>query len=116
MKKSFVSALLVSATLLASTQAHALSTVATTARLTVETIALSVLSSASSQASSISSSDDYKIIIAAQDDAANMVASNGQIRGQALLQAFEVIRAKNPALEASDMQLAEVVLKIGSMK
>ena len=53
---------------------------------------------------------DSKIIQQAQDDAAYFVATNGDVRGVRLSQALELIRKSNPALEASDLALANKIL------
>lgn len=57
-----------------------------------------------------SSTSDYKIIKAARDDAASFVATQGAIRGVHLEAALPHIRTQQPALEATDMQLAEAIL------
>lgn len=56
------------------------------------------------------SSGDEKIVLAAREDAASFVASRGEIRGAHLESALQVIRAKAPALQASDLELAEAIL------
>ncbi|MET3716295.1 uncharacterized protein (TIGR02448 family) [Pseudomonas sp. PvP001] len=53
---------------------------------------------------------DHKLIIAAQDDAGSFVASEGGIRGPYLEAAIQKVRAQNPGLEASDMDLANAIL------
>lgn len=52
------------------------------------------------------------VIIAARDDAAEFLATSGVVRSVKLNKAFEMIRANNPGLEASDLQLAEAILEI----
>lgn len=59
-----------------------------------------------------SSFRDDKIVRAARDDAASFVASNGDIRGAKLESAFVHIRQQQPALQASDAQLAQAILAI----
>ncbi len=57
-----------------------------------------------------SSTKDDKVVRAAKDDAASFVASQGQIRGAHLESALVHIRAQQPQLQASDMDLAEAIL------
>lgn len=64
---------------------------------------------ATSDATSSSTKDD-KIVKAARDDAASFVASQGDIRGVHLQAALTHIRAQQPQLQASDMQIAEAIL------
>jgi uncharacterized protein (TIGR02448 family) len=64
---------------------------------------------ATSDATSSSTKDD-KIVKAARDDAASFVASQGEIRGAHLQAALTHIRAQQPQLQASDMQIAEAIL------
>ena len=64
---------------------------------------------ATSDATSSSTKDD-KIVKAARDDAASFVASQGEIRGAHLQAALTHIRAQQPQLQASDMQIAEANL------
>lgn len=69
-------------------------------------------SSASSGASSDSSSgDDDKVVLAARDDAASFVASDGAIRGAQLEAALRHLREHAPqARDASDLELAQAIL------
>lgn len=69
-------------------------------------------SSASSNASSDSSSgNDDKVVLAARDDAASFVASDGAIRGAQLEAALRHLRANVPqAAQASDLELAQAIL------
>ena len=60
--------------------------------------------------STSSSTKDDKIVKAARDDAASFVASQGDIRGAHLQAALTHIRAQQPQLQASDMQIAEAIL------
>lgn len=62
--------------------------------------------------SDISSSfGDDKIVLAAREDAASFVASQGAIRGARLEAALAHVREKLPQLQArSDLQLAESIL------
>ena len=67
---------------------------------------------ATSEATSdISSSfSDDKIVLAARDDAASFVASQGEIRGARLEAALQHIRQQAPQLRADDLQLAQAIL------
>jgi len=54
---------------------------------------------------------DMKVVVAARDDAASFVASNGAIRGAQLEAALGAIRERLPeARDASDLALAEAIL------
>ena len=54
---------------------------------------------------------DMKLVIAARDDAASFVASNGAIRGAQLEAAFVAVRAQHPAArKISDQELAAAIL------
>ncbi len=65
---------------------------------------------ASSNSSGSSSGDD-KVILAARDDAAAFVASNGQIRGAHLQAALVHLREQEPtARQADDLELARTLL------
>ena len=55
---------------------------------------------------------DMKVVMAARDDAASFVASNGDIRGAQLEAAFKHIRSAQPQLAASDLQLAQAILTL----
>ncbi len=68
-------------------------------------------SNASESSSDISSSfGDDKIVLAARDDAASFVASQGEIRGARLEAALRHIRQQAPQLQADDQQLARAIL------
>ena len=68
---------------------------------------------ASESTSDITSSfDDDKIVLAARDDAASFVASQGQIRGARLEAALRHIRTQAPQLQADDQQLAQAILTL----
>ncbi|WP_213878267.1 DUF2388 domain-containing protein [Pseudomonas sp. dw_358] len=69
-----------------------------------------VLSSGATTGSTYLTSRHHKLIVAAQDDASSFVASNGQIRGPYLEAAMLKVREDNPALKASDMDLANAIL------
>ncbi|GAB3048769.1 DUF2388 domain-containing protein [Stenotrophomonas tumulicola] len=67
-------------------------------------------SGASSNSSGSSSGDD-KVVLAARDDAAAFVASEGQIRGVRLQAALAHLRERDVAArEASDLALAQALL------
>ena len=56
---------------------------------------------------------DMKMVLAARDDAASFVASQGDIRGARLEAAFATLREQLPeARHASDQQLAEAILAL----
>ncbi|MGE6793782.1 conserverd hypothetical protein [Pseudomonas guineae] len=56
---------------------------------------------------------DSKIVLAARDDAASFVASQGQIRGVQLEAAIHTIRSQVPEAQgASDQVLAEAILAL----
>lgn len=59
-----------------------------------------------------SSFGDDKIVLAARDDAATFVASQGSIRGVQLEAALQHIRQQAPALQGDDMQLAAAILSL----
>lgn len=68
---------------------------------------------ASESTSDISSSfDDDKVVLAARDDAASFVASEGTIRGARLEAALRHIRQQAPQLQADDLQLARAILTL----
>lgn len=69
-----------------------------------------VISSGATTASSYLTSRDHKLVVAAQDDAGSFVASNGAIRGPYLESAMQKVRADNPGLQVSDMELANAIL------
>ena len=53
---------------------------------------------------------DRKLIIAAQDDAAAFVATDGELRGAQLESALMALRQGEPKLSASDLELAQAIL------
>lgn len=56
---------------------------------------------------------DMKVVLAARDDAASFVASQGDIRSARLEAAFAALREQLPeARHASDQQLAEAILAL----
>lgn len=72
-----------------------------------------ILSSGATTASTYLTFKDHKLVLAARDDAGSFVASAGQIRGPYLEAALQRLRAENPALRASDQQLAQAILVMG---
>jgi uncharacterized protein (TIGR02448 family) len=69
-----------------------------------------VISSGATTGSTYLTFKDHKLIIAAQDDAGSFVASDGGIRGPYLEAAMQKVRADNPGLQATDMELANAIL------
>ncbi len=70
-------------------------------------------SSAGSSGSSGSSSGDDKVLMAARDDAASFVATDGHLHGAQLEAALRSLRARDTAMQqASDMQLAKAILAL----
>lgn len=58
-----------------------------------------------------STSGDDKVVLAARDDAAAFVASDGRVRGAQLESALRLLREKRAdARAASDLQLAQAIL------
>ncbi|MGF6098234.1 DUF2388 domain-containing protein [Pseudomonas sp. 18175] len=53
---------------------------------------------------------DRKVIVAAQDDAAAFIATDGQWRGARLESALDYLRRTQPKLNASDRELAQAIL------
>ncbi|HWT69243.1 MAG TPA: DUF2388 domain-containing protein [Pseudomonas sp.] len=53
---------------------------------------------------------DHKMLLAARDDAAAFIASDGQLRGAQLESALLYLRQTQPKLHASDLELAQVIL------
>ncbi|WP_433768418.1 DUF2388 domain-containing protein [Pseudomonas putida] len=69
-----------------------------------------VLTSGATTGSTYLTFKDHKLIVAAQDDASSYVASDGGIRGPYLEAAMQKVRADNPGLQATDMELANAIL------
>ncbi|NIF19327.1 DUF2388 domain-containing protein [Pantoea sp. Cy-639] len=69
-----------------------------------------IISSGATTASTYLTFKDHKLIVAAQDDAGSFVASDGAIRGPFLEAAINQVRADNPGVQASDMELANAIL------
>lgn len=73
----------------------------------------SALAGTSDTSTDISSSlNDDKLVLAARDDAASFVASQGAIRGVQLEAALRHIRQQAPQLQADDQQLARAILAL----
>jgi uncharacterized protein (TIGR02448 family) len=53
---------------------------------------------------------DRKLLLAARDDAASFIASDGHIRGAQLESALIYLRRIQPKLHASDLELAQTIL------
>lgn len=71
------------------------------------------LAATSESSSRVSSSfGDDKVVLAARDDAAAFVASQGAIRSVQLEAALQHIRQQLPALSGDDMQLASAILTL----
>ena len=100
--------LLSAAALLAvAANAHATSFIVTTDAV------VGALKATSDATSDVTSSfKDDKIVLAARDDAASFVASEGAIRGVKLESALDHIRQQAPQLSATDAQLAQAILTI----
>lgn len=69
-----------------------------------------IISSGATTASTYLTFKDHKMVVAAQDDAGSFVASDGAIRGPFLESAMQKVRADNPGLKATDMELANAIL------
>jgi uncharacterized protein (TIGR02448 family) len=53
---------------------------------------------------------DRKLIVAARDDAAAFVATDGELKGAQLESALLALRQTKPKLSASDLELAQAIL------
>ncbi|RRV08971.1 DUF2388 domain-containing protein [Pseudomonas sp. v388] len=53
---------------------------------------------------------DNKLVMAAQDDAAAFIASDGQFKGARLEAALRSLRQSHAKLHASDLELAQAIL------
>lgn len=69
-----------------------------------------ILSSGATTASTYMTFKDNKRVLAARDDAGSFIASAGQIRGPYLEAALQRLRREQPALIASDLELAAAIL------
>jgi len=78
----------------------------------VMTTDLTVSLSMSTSKGTSSSLKDDKIVLAAKDDAAAFVASNGEIRGARIEAAFARVRDVLKAPSITDQQLASAILAL----
>ncbi|MDM8189531.1 DUF2388 domain-containing protein [Pseudomonas koreensis] len=85
---------------------------ATSFIVTTDSIVGALKASSDATSDVTSSFRDDKIVLAARDDAASFVASEGDIRGVKLESAFEHIRHQAPQLNATDAQLAQAILTL----
>ncbi|WP_409565528.1 DUF2388 domain-containing protein [Pseudomonas protegens] len=53
---------------------------------------------------------DHKLLLAAQDDAAAFIATDGQLLGARLESALRYLRQHQAKLHASDLELAQAIL------
>ena len=53
---------------------------------------------------------DHKLLLAARDDAAAFIATDGQLRGARLESALNYLRRTQPKLHASNLELAQAIL------
>ncbi|RMT65634.1 hypothetical protein ALP29_05017 [Pseudomonas syringae pv. avii] len=53
---------------------------------------------------------DNKLVLAARDDAAAFIATDGQWRSARLESALDYLRRTQPKLHASDLELAQAIL------
>jgi uncharacterized protein (TIGR02448 family) len=95
---------------LASLLALSLSANATSFVVTTDTLGSLLAGSTDTSVDVSSSLVDDKIVLAARDDAASFVASQGSIRGARLEAALQHVRQQLPGLVADDLRLAEAIL------
>ncbi|MEK2645950.1 DUF2388 domain-containing protein [Bdellovibrio sp. BCCA] len=112
MKKMVIVGLLLASTIAQATEISQVYSASVTS--TVDSIlAIPLLTSAGTAGTSAAiSGNTHKLVLAAKEDAATFVASDATIRGAALQKALEAIRAENPALQASDLDLAQGILRM----
>ncbi|WP_462379022.1 DUF2388 domain-containing protein [Pseudomonas sp. Marseille-QA0892] len=79
---------------------------------TTDTIAHGLGESLKASTDISSSFRDNKQVLAARDDAASFVATSGEYRGARLEGALAHVRAMQPELQATDMELAEAILSL----
>lgn len=89
------------------TSASASSFVATT-----DAVGGALVGTSDASSDATSSLRDDKVVLAARDDAASFVASQGAIRGVRLEAALSHIRQHNPNLAADDLQVAQAILSL----
>ncbi|UYL08795.1 DUF2388 domain-containing protein [Bdellovibrio sp. SKB1291214] len=58
------------------------------------------------------SPEQYKMILAAKDDAAVFVGTGGEIRNVRLQRALELVRQAAPSAPASDLEIAEAIVAL----
>ncbi|TDK56372.1 MULTISPECIES: DUF2388 domain-containing protein [Pseudomonas] len=85
---------------------------ATSFIVTTDSIVGALKASSDATSDVTSSFRDDKIVLAARDDAASFVASEGDIRGVKLESALNHIRHQAPQLNATDAQLAQAILTL----
>ncbi|MGX9864871.1 MULTISPECIES: DUF2388 domain-containing protein [Pseudomonas fluorescens group] len=85
---------------------------ATSFIVTTDSIVGALKASSDATSDVTSSFRDDKIVLAARDDAASFVASEGDIRGVKLESALDHIRHQAPQLSATDAQLAQAILTL----
>ncbi|MFP6847843.1 MAG: DUF2388 domain-containing protein [Pseudomonas sp.] len=85
---------------------------ATSFVVTTDAVVRSLAASSDATSDASSSLRDDKIVLAARDDAASFVASQGVIRGVRLEAALQHLRQQSPALQGDDMQLASAILSL----
>ena len=85
---------------------------ATSFIVTTDSIVGALKASSDATSDVTSSFRDDKIVLAARDDAASFVASQGDIRGVKLESALDHIRHQATQLQATDAQLAQAILTI----
>lgn len=85
---------------------------ATSFVVTTDAVVGAVAATAEASSDVSSSFNDDKIVLAARDDAAAFVASQGSIRGVSLEAALQHIRQQVPTVQGDDMQLATAILSL----
>ncbi|HUE92471.1 DUF2388 domain-containing protein [Pseudomonas sp.] len=80
--------------------------------VTTDSLVSGLAASAEATSDISSSLRDSKVVLAARDDAASFVASQGSIRGVQLEAALQHIRQQAPQLQADDLQLAQAILSL----
>jgi len=85
---------------------------ATSFVVTTDAVVGAVAATAEATSDATSSLRDDKVVLAARDDAASFVASQGSIRGARLEAALMHIRQQAPDLTADDLQLAQAILSL----
>ena len=78
--------------------------------VTTDTLVDALAATIDTTSNATSSVVDNKVVLAAKDDAASFVATAGALRGAHLENALQHIRARMPAVQADDAQLAQAIL------